>query len=119
MRQPGRTSRPPEIKVPDTPNRVEALIRALGLSDGPPLPQTPPAGSDGDGRQATVPGVDAAARRQVLERLARKEITADDAAALLRGEQPAAKTGTKAAEAAADDDSDPEEDTTIVRLEDA
>lgn len=103
------------VSYPTVRNRVEGLLRALSLSDGSPLPTTPPQASDGEARPAAVAGVDATTRRQILERLARKEITADEAAALLRGEQPAAKAATKGA----DDDSDPEEDTTIVRLEDA
>ena len=111
------------VSYPTVRNRVEALLRALGLSDGPPLPSTPPSGSETDARAAVVAGVDAATRRNVLERLARKEITADEAAALLRGEQPgpAKPTDAKAAgsKQASEPDSDPDEDTTIVRLEDA
>jgi hypothetical protein len=104
------------VSYPTVRNRVEALLRALGLTDGSPLPSTPVAGSDGEGRPTAGPGVDAAARRQVLERLARKEITADEAAALLRGEQPAS---AKASDKNPETDLDPEEDTTIVQLEDA
>jgi hypothetical protein len=112
------------VSYPTVRNRVEALIRALGLSDGAPLPSTPPPAADSEGRASATAGVDAATRRDVLERLARKEITANEAAALLRGEQPASPRTTKdAAEAPGatngDSDSDPEEDTTIVRLEDA
>jgi hypothetical protein len=104
------------VSYPTVRNRVEALLRALGLSDGSPLPATPPAGTETETRQQASGTVDAAARRQILERLARKEITADDAAALLRGEQPAARTAATTEPA---DNSDPEEDTTLVRLEDA
>lgn len=116
------------VSYPTVRNRVEALLRALGLSDGSPLPSSPPAGADIEGRVVAVAGVDTGMRRQVLERLARKEITADEAAALLRGEQPAgAKASKKTADtdaeanrdANSDSDSDPDEDTTVVRLEDA
>jgi hypothetical protein len=63
------------ISYPTVRNRVEALVRALGLADGsepgaPAAPDTEAAGQ----------------RRQVLERLARHEITAEQAAAELRGE---------------------------------
>src|SRR5688572_11157074 len=114
------------VSYPTVRNRVEALIRALGLSDGAPLPSTPPLAADADGPASARVAVDAATRRDVLERLARKEITANEAAALLRGEQPASlKTAKNPAEAAGannedsdpDPDPDPEEDTTIVRLE--
>src|SRR5688500_5693189 len=113
------------VSYPTVRNRVEALIRALGLSDGAPLPSTPPPAVDAEGRASATAGVDAATRRDLLERLARKEITAYEAAALLRGEQPASpKTAKNVAEAPgvtrdSDSESDPEEDTTIVRLEDA
>ena len=95
------------VSYPTVRNRVEGLLRALGLSDGAPLPSSPPA----DEARATTT-VDAATRRQVLERLARKEISAERAAALLRGEQsdPGSKPATSPA--------DPEEDTTLVHLED-
>jgi hypothetical protein len=104
------------VSYPTVRNRVEALLRALGLSDGAPLPSTPPAGSESERRSAAVGTVDASTRRQVLERLARKEISAEEAAALLRGEPPAVDSDEKA-NASSSPDSDPEEDTTIVRLE--
>ena len=76
------------VSYPTIRGRVEGLLRALGLTDGAPLPPTPPTA---DETPASQTGVDAATRRDVLERLARKEITAEEAAAVLRGEQP---TGT-------------------------
>ena len=113
------------VSYPTVRNRVEALLRALGLSDGAPLPSTPPAGSE-TGAGAAASAVDAATRRQLLERLSRKEITADEAAALLRGEKPAAKKPTTETTETADTETkdaesgtDPDEDTTLVRLEDA
>ncbi len=70
------------ISYPTVRNRVEALVRALGLSDGhAPLPSAP--------QPAT--GLGGAARREVLERLARHELTAEQAAAALRGEPVAAE----------------------------
>jgi hypothetical protein len=65
------------ISYPTVRNRVEALVRALDLSDGRPLPADTPEAQRGLG---------GAARREVLERLARHELTAEQAAAALRGE---------------------------------
>jgi len=67
-----------ELKVsyPTVRARIEALVRALGLADGP----VPEDGGDVSGRS----GESAEMRREVLERLARHEIGADEAAALLR-----------------------------------
>jgi hypothetical protein len=62
------------ISYPTVRNRVEALVRALGLGDGEPAQAAPAMADTG------VAGM----RRQVLERLARHEITADQAAAELR-----------------------------------
>lgn len=64
------------ISYPTVRNRVEALVRALGLGDGGPAPAVVAAAE-----QLAEAGL----RRQVLERLARHEITADQAAAELRG----------------------------------
>jgi hypothetical protein len=70
------------ISYPTVRGRVDALVRSLGLGDGPvpadeetPLdePQQPAAGED-----------PAAVRREVLERLSRGEIDATAAAAELR-----------------------------------
>jgi len=63
-----------ELKVsyPTVRARVDALVRALGLADGSE-------DASEDGREDT-----GALRRDVLERLSRHEITADEAAALLR-----------------------------------
>jgi hypothetical protein len=68
------------VSYPTVRGRVEALLRTLGLADGnaPALPDAPP--------PATEPAVDAETRRAVLERLARHELTAEQAAAALRGE---------------------------------
>ena len=68
------------VSYPTVRNRVEALLRALDLADGAPIPPEPPR------VEATPPAVDADTRRQILERLARHELTAEQAAAALRGE---------------------------------
>ena len=73
------------VSYPTIRGRVEGLLRALGLGDGAPLPAN---GNAPEGAAETAtPAVDASARRAVLERLARKEITAEEAAAALRGEK--------------------------------
>ena len=67
------------ISYPTVRARVDALVRALGLGGGADAsPEAPP-----DGDAGPVPG-DAASRRLVLERLARHEIDAAEAAAALR-----------------------------------
>lgn len=67
------------ISYPTVRGRVDALVRALGLADGDAEEideeafDEPPPETD-----------DAAARRAILERLAKREINADEAAAALR-----------------------------------
>ncbi len=73
------------ISYPTVRGRVDSLVRALGLSDGPatdePLDEV-----EADLDETEMASTDAAAaRRDILERLARKEISAEDAAAQLRG----------------------------------
>jgi hypothetical protein len=70
------------ISYPTVRGRVDALVRALGLSDG----------GDGDAEADEIEleepavAVDTSAeRRAILEQLARKEISADEAATRLRG----------------------------------
>jgi len=58
------------ISYPTVRARVDALVRALGLGDGP--------SSDGPEDDAAV------ARQTILERLARHEIDAEEAAAAIR-----------------------------------
>jgi hypothetical protein len=72
------------ISYPTVRARVDALIRSLGLSDGRPADDADeadvteaPEASPG----ATDPAIE---RRQILERLARREIGAEEAAAALR-----------------------------------
>jgi hypothetical protein len=65
------------ISYPTVRNRVESLVRALGLADGEPeLVESDPAATDDAG---------AVDRRAILERLARREMSTDEAAAALRG----------------------------------
>jgi hypothetical protein len=67
------------ISYPTVRGRVDALVRALGLADG--APDEDPF----DPEESPVAADDAATeRRDILERLARKEIDADEAAAALR-----------------------------------
>lgn len=76
------------ISYPTVRNRVEALVRALGLADDPagaaPAPAAPDQPAEPAPPAATDPGFVAAERRRVLERLARKELSPEDAAAILR-----------------------------------
>jgi hypothetical protein len=67
-----------ELKVsyPTVRARVDALVRALGLADG--------GFADGPLDEGAAGAELGALRREVLERLARHEITADEAAALIR-----------------------------------
>ena len=76
------------ISYPTVRARVEALLRALGLSDDTALddePGGPNAAGSGGSLDTAAAAVDtAAARREVLERLARHDIDAASAAAELR-----------------------------------
>ena len=73
------------ISYPTVRGRVDSLVRALGLADGTDveLPEEPGDMTVDDGG-ATVPDTSGEERRAILERLARKEISADEAAAALR-----------------------------------
>ena len=64
------------ISYPTVRTRVEALVRALGF--GPRSDEDVPAG-DADSNAT------AATRESILERLARREISAEEAAAAIRG----------------------------------
>jgi hypothetical protein len=70
------------ISYPTVRGRVDALVRALGLADGS---TSADADLDEDNDVDVPDDADAATeRREILERLARKEIGADEAAAALR-----------------------------------
>ena len=77
------------ISYPTVRGRVEALVRALGLADGNGDDASGaaielPADGIGAGAESTGEEAGAAQRREILERLARKEIGAEEAAAALR-----------------------------------
>ena len=75
------------ISYPTVRGRVDALIRSLGLADGtPPIVDEFGADiADGFADEFAEDATNAAAeRRAILERLAAKEISADDAAEALR-----------------------------------
>jgi len=76
------------ISYPTVRARVDALLRALGLADDAAVEDEPgePAPGDAAGAfDAAAAALDvAAARREILERLARREIDAASAAAELR-----------------------------------
>jgi hypothetical protein len=73
------------ISYPTVRGRVDALIRSLGLSDGSSVADDEFGAGVDDGFEDQTGAPDAAAaRRSILERLARKEISAEDAAAALR-----------------------------------
>jgi hypothetical protein len=65
-----------KLSYPTVRARIDALVRALGLADGAFVDD---GSEDRSGRDDM-----SALRREVLERLARHEITADEAAALIR-----------------------------------
>jgi hypothetical protein len=66
------------ISYPTVRGRVETLLRTLGLGDGPAQPEA---------AAPVEPQIDPEVRRAVLERLAKHELTAEQAASALRGEQ--------------------------------
>lgn len=76
------------ISYPTVRARVEALLRALGLADDIPADddsaESMPGGATAASDAATAAVDSAAARRDVLERLARHEIDAASAAVELR-----------------------------------
>jgi hypothetical protein len=76
------------VSYPTVRNRVEALLKTLGLGDGTPLAEESPQAS------SAAAAVDPDQRRAILERLSRKEVTAEQAAAMLRGEQLPDASGT-------------------------
>jgi hypothetical protein len=88
------------VSYPTVRNRVEALLRALDLADGAPIPADVPATAE-PAPAAPANVVDAETRRSILERLARHELSAEQAAAALRGE-----TIAEGAEAPTEESSD-------------
>ena len=68
------------ISYPTVRGRVDALVRALGFGE-----PTGDAELEADELATEPPADTSAERRSILERLARKEISAEDAASALRG----------------------------------
>src|SRR5207244_7830493 len=64
------------ISYPTVRSRVEALVRALGFG--------PRDGDEAVAEEAPPAGAGAATRQEILERLARREIGAEEAAAAIR-----------------------------------
>jgi hypothetical protein len=75
------------ISYPTVRGRVDSLVRALGLADGADADLIDAESDDAveAAPPPSLPDADAAERRSILERLARKEISAEEAAAALRG----------------------------------
>jgi hypothetical protein len=71
------------ISYPTVRGRVDSLVRALGLADGVPLEDAPDMDADDAAVAAATADVNAE-RRSILERLARKELDAEEAASALR-----------------------------------
>jgi hypothetical protein len=69
------------ISYPTVRGRVEALLRALGLADGEEAAPEEPMEADAPNPTSDD---DASQRRAILDRLARREISAEDAAEALR-----------------------------------
>lgn len=74
------------ISYPTVRGRVDSLVRALGLSDAPPDAETDDFDTaiGPDGFDAAFESDATDQRRVILERLARREIDADEAARALR-----------------------------------
>jgi hypothetical protein len=75
------------ISYPTVRSRVDALVRAIGLGEGDEAPLEAEAGDEQSAEGTNVAGPadpSAARRREILERLARRELTATDAAEQLR-----------------------------------
>ena len=71
------------LSYPTIRGRVETLVRILGLGGSPDAAE--PASRVADGPSTAEAEVIAMERRRVLERLARREIGAEEASAVLRG----------------------------------
>ena len=69
-----------KLSYPTVRARIDALVKSLGLGDAASVLDD----GAGDGSTAGRSDETAGFRRDVLERLARHEITADEAAALIR-----------------------------------
>ena len=75
------------ISYPTVRSRVDALVRAIGLGEGDEAPLEAEGGDEQSVEGTNVAGLadpSAAQRREILERLARRELNATDAAEQLR-----------------------------------
>jgi hypothetical protein len=72
------------ISYPTVRSRVDALVRALGLGEGAEAPLEPEAPDDVAQESVETADPSAGQRREILERLARRELSAADAAEQLR-----------------------------------
>jgi hypothetical protein len=73
------------ISYPTVRGRVDALVRALGLGEGEDVGEGEPDEAASAVEAPEAPDADLAAqRREILERLSKREIAADEAAAALR-----------------------------------
>jgi hypothetical protein len=77
------------ISYPTVRGRVDALLKALGLADGPAqeemdIDEAANQGDEERERKEEGAAIVADQRRDILERLARREIAADEAAVALR-----------------------------------
>ncbi len=72
------------ISYPTVRSRVDALVRALGLGEGDEPVLEPEASDDAQPAPVEATDLSAAQRRDILERLARRELSATDAAEQLR-----------------------------------
>jgi hypothetical protein len=72
------------LSYPTVRSRVEALVRALGFGPRPDADEAPADAADGADATAD-PARLLADRQEILERLARHEISAEDAADAIRG----------------------------------
>ena len=72
------------ISYPTVRSRVDALVRALGLGEGDEPVLEPEASEDAEPEPVQAADPSAAQRREILERLARRELSATDAAEQLR-----------------------------------
>ena len=72
------------ISYPTVRSRVDALVRALGLGEGGEVALEPEASDDVPQESVEAADPSAGQRREILERLARRELSAADAADQLR-----------------------------------
>jgi hypothetical protein len=78
------------ISYPTVRNRIEALVRALGLAEGEPDAPAPAAAEQPPSETVAKASPE---RRLILERLARRELTAEEAAEALRAPSPDEEPG--------------------------